>query len=68
MDDDVDVAVVVESGNGERRDDDDDDSRPPPPKNRFVVAVVNVFSGDAKEVNKWLLLLLQLLYVLLVAP
>lgn len=32
----------MESGNGERRDD--------PPKNRFVVAVVNVVSGDdAKE-------------------
>lgn len=60
---------VVESGNGERRDDDvvGNDNRPPPPKNRFVVvAVVNVDSGDdAKEVKKWLL---QLLYVLLVAP
>jgi hypothetical protein len=45
----------VESGNGERRDDVDDNS-PPPPKNRFVVAVVNVVSGDdAKEVDKWLL-------------
>ena len=64
--DDGDGVVVVESGNGERRDDDVDDNRPPaPPKNRFVVAAVNVVSGDAK-VNKWLLL--QLLYALLVAP
>ena len=51
VDVDVVVVVVVESGNGERRD--DVDNRPPPPKNRFVVAVVNVVSGDnAKEVNK----------------